>query len=355
MDILFRLRLLLWVLVIGLWGTLAYQFLAEDDLLPRMSWIAQYAPSLPGATPPPPKERDLRSALPPFPPPHRRAPPSPRTALRPEALKPPPPPSRPRAAPPIEEPRPAEPRPAPETERLFSSDFVKSRTRHFIVYAEQRPPSPDLLDALERLHGNIMLDLVAFSPWARDERVTIYLFRSQESYRRATGRPPWSGGASSVKRRKIYVYDSEELVGILAHELCHIYFDGFFISGGSPLWLSEGMATLIQTERGLSAPNWLKPNLDLLRGGHGYSVEDMLVVEDTTSARDEDIRLWYAQAYSVVRFLMRSQYRSSFYKFCRHLRDGASPEESLYRAYGMPFNRLKALEYAWRHDLEARH
>jgi len=25
--------------------------------------------------------------------------------------------------------------------------------------------------------------------------------------------------------------------------------------------------------------------------------------------------------------------------------------ESLYRAYGMPYNRLKALEYAWRYEI----
>ncbi|MFH1723361.1 MAG: hypothetical protein ABII00_01945, partial [Elusimicrobiota bacterium] len=245
-------------------------------------------------------------------------------------------------APPAEQ---REPAPAPQ-------GFTKTDTRHFTVYAETRPPSLELLETLEHLHANLMLDLAAFSPWARDERVAIYLFRTQESYRKVTGRPDWSGGASSVKRRKVYLYAGEEMVGILAHELTHIYFDSFFIAGrNSPLWLSEGMATMVQTERGLAVPNWLQSNLGILRGGGGYKLADLMRVEATIGADDDEIRLWYTQAYSVVRFLIRSQYRSSFYKFCRFLRDGAPVKDALYRAYGMPFNRVKALEYAWRHDI----
>lgn len=74
-------------------------------------------------------------------------------------------------------------------------------------------------------------------------------------------------------------------------------------------------------------------------------------VGTTAGAADDKIRLWYAQAYSTVRFLIRSQYKSSFYKFSLHLREGRGVAQSLYRAYGMPYNRLKALEYAWRYEL----
>jgi hypothetical protein len=199
-----------------------------------------------------------------------------------------------------------------------------------------------------------MLDLVAFSPWARDERVAIYLFRDQDSYRRVTGRPSWSGGASSIKSRKIYLYESPESTGILAHELCHLYFDSFFVGGKpNPLWLSEGMATLVQTERGFAAPNWLRENLALLHRGGGLSLDELTDVDSTAGAGDESVRLWYTQSYSVVRFLIRAQFRSSFYRFCSHLRDGLPLHEALYRAYGMPFNRVKALEYAWRYDLQS--
>lgn len=254
--------------------------------------------------------------------------------------------------PPQPEERPAaRPAPPPEEEAQPPKGFVRTQTKHFNVFAEGRPASLEFLETLENLNANLMLDLAAFSPWAREERAAIFLFRDQESYRRVTGRPAWSGGASSVKRRKVYLYESEELVGILAHELTHIYFDSFFLGGVTdPLWLSEGMATMVQTERGLAAPNWLRQNLDVLKRGGGYGLDELIRVENTAGAKDDEIRLWYSQSYSVVRFLIRSQYRSSFYKFCRFLRDGSPVKESLYRAYGMPFNSVKSLEYAWRYD-----
>ncbi len=361
MDILIRMRVLLWLMVLSLWGVMIYQFLGEDGgkQARQMKWISktfavtEEIPDIEDEVripaeelfPPRPLE-DLQSQ-----PAATRV--NARTGPRITAsLRTPPRPS-PQYFP---KPRIAHPKPKRLKPRAPGAPtpkgFVKTQRRHFNVYAEGRAASKGFLDNLDSLHANLMLDLAAFAPWAQDERVSIYLFRTQESYRKVTGRPAWSGGASSVKRRKIYVYESEEVVGILAHELCHIYFDSFFSQGReNPLWLSEGMATLVQTERGLAAPNWLRPNIRKLRQGTGYSLRELMKVGQTKDASDDDIRLWYTQSYSVVRFLIRSQYRSSFYKFCRHLRDGATLDDALYRGYGMPFNRAKALEYAWRYDL----
>ncbi len=231
--------------------------------------------------------------------------------------------------------------------------FVRSTSRHFIVFAEQYPASERFIELIESLHSNLMLDLAPFTPWASSERTTIFLFKNQDTYRRVTGRPVWSGGASSVSKRKLYVYESEELPGIVAHELTHIYFDGFFLDGTTnPLWLSEGMATLVQVERGLAAPNWLRENLERLEQGEGFPIDKLTAVTSTTGWPDAKVRLWYTQSYSLVRFLIRTQYRSSFYKFSAHLRDGRPAPEALYRAYGAPYTRMVALEHAWRYELQ---
>ncbi len=230
--------------------------------------------------------------------------------------------------------------------------FVRSSSRHFLVFAEQYPASERFIELIESLHSNLMLDLAPFTPWANNERTTIFLFKNQDTYRRVTGRPVWSGGASSVGKRKLYVYESEELPGIVAHELTHIYFDSFFLNGTTdPLWLSEGMATLVQVERGLAAPNWLRENLERLEQGDGFPIDKLTSVTSTVGWPDAKVRLWYAQSYSVVRFLIRTQYRSSFYKFSAHLRDGRPEPEALYRAYGAPYTRMVALEHAWRYEL----
>lgn len=360
MDAVFRLRVLIWLLVLGLWGVMVYQYLGEEELDgQRMQYVqnpyrgvrppgapARRAPEPARAEPAldepaaheeaearlvasaetRPSSLDYIKALPPrsgaLPPRTRRYPP-----LRRERRLP-------RADPPI------------------PPGFVKTATPHFNIYAEGAPASERFSQLLESLHTNLMLDLDSFSPWVADHRVSIFLFQNQETYRQVTGRPAWSGGASSVPKRRVYVYESEELPGILAHELCHIYYDGFFLDGRpNPLWLSEGMATLVQVERGLAAPNWLRENLELLERGGGYPIDELLTVTTTSGASDDKVRLWYAQSYSVVRFLVRSQYKSSFYRFSSYLRDGKDVTQSLYRAYGMPFNRVKALEYAWRYEL----
>ena len=401
MDVLLRLRVLIWVLVISLWGVMVYQYLGEDEKeSAAMHPIVNPYPNPDAAAPAPPPEGNLSAALPAAQEPAPTAdtanlaaalPASPALIVpgateNPANMITPPagdvgpaPSGERRETPSVEEgaaPPPA-PAPAPAPRRAISGaaranprrsrredrstplpdppvpeGFQKSVTRHFNVYAEQYEASDRFLELIENLHGNLMLDLAPFSPWASDQKVSIFLFKSQEAYRRVTGRPPWSGGASSVPKRKVYVYESEELPGILAHELTHIYFDGFFLDGTTdPLWLSEGMATLLQVERGLAAPNWLRENLRTLEKGGGLPFEPFMSVTTTSGWTDDKVRLWYAQAYSVVRYLIRTQYRSSFYKFASYIRDGRPVPEALYRAYGAPYTRIRALEIAWRHEV----
>ena len=103
--------------------------------------------------------------------------------------------------------------------------------------------------------------------------------------------------------------------------------------------------------RGQARPTWLRENLDVLEHGGGTSLEELMSLSSTSGQSDAKVRLWYAQSYSVVRFLIRTQTKSAFFNFSRNLREGRPVPEALYRAYGMPYNRLKALEYAWRYEI----
>lgn len=377
MDVLLRLRVLIWVVLLSLWGVMVYQYLGEEEEERMRKVVNPYTTPLP-SRPQPGSPEFAGAAVPEQLPPDTRQEPSwgePQTSAGPDtALVQPLPEDAGEGAPlagvrapdfvrgptykepPQDEPQQPLPeivrRPEPQAEVPVPPGFVKRITRHFTIYSEGDPPSTAFLQLLEDLHGNLMLDLSPFSPWAKDDRVLIFLFKNQDTYRDMTGRPAWSGGASSVPKRKIYLYESSELPGILAHELCHIYYDSFFLEGvANPLWLSEGMSTLIQIERGQARPVWLRENLEILEHGGGFSLDELMSVSSTKGMSDARVRLWYAQSYSVVRFLIRTQYKSSFFKFSRYLRDGRPLPESLYRAYGMPYNRIKALEYAWRYEL----
>ncbi|MBI3289141.1 MAG: hypothetical protein HYZ74_06460 [Elusimicrobia bacterium] len=367
MDVLLRLRVLIWILVISLWGVMVYQYLGEEEReSAQMRRVVPYGTPQPIPLAPSEAESEIAAATPvPAPMAAPAAPPASadptlNVIAPPDSVGPAPARAPARPAPPPALATPARPRPRTRVEDRASSaadmpvppGFVKTISRHFAVFSEQYAASERFIELIENLHSNLMLDLAPFSPWASDERTTIFLFKNQDTYRHVTRRPAWSGGASSVGKRKLYVYESEELPGIVAHELTHIYFDGFFIEGVTdPLWLSEGMATLAQVERGLSAPNWLRENLERLEQGEGLPIEKFIAVTTTAGWPDEKVRLWYAQAYSIVRFMIRTQYRSSFYKFSAHLRDGRPTPEALYRAYGAPYTRLKALEHAWRYEL----
>jgi len=355
MDILAKLRLAFWGLVIGLWGLFMYQYMDED-----MSALKRFKV---GKNPFSSKPAYDKPVLKKYPAPVYNPPPQVPTA-----------PVQPQSSLALVKPgadikdiasTPLIPEHARESKaldmRLGERDvhppapagFAMRETRHFVVYEEGEEVTDELAATLEDLHGNIMLDLVAFSPWTREKKVYIYYSQSGATYRRLTGRPEWSGGAASLSERKIYVYRSDEAFGILAHELTHIYFDSFFpASAPSPLWLSEGVATYVQSERGLSTPNWLDQNLKLLEGGSGFKLADLVRIESMSDADEDNVRLWYAQSYSVVRFLMKMKAGDSFYVFCKELRDGKPPHQALYRAYGMPYNKLSSLEYAWRYDLK---
>ena len=61
---------------------------------------------------------------------------------------------------------------------------------------------------------------------------------------------------------------------------------------------------------------------------------------------------WYTQAYSIVDYLLNTRTRDEFYKFCNELKSKTPLHQALYRAYGMPFNKVSVLQNVWLHDLQ---
>ena len=358
MDILGKLRVVFWGLVIGLWGLFMYQYISEDmSLVPKLHITKNPFSGRPAA------ERMIKTASAPTP---YTQPQSPARPVQPDS----------RMISPVaggldikdigsssemmpehsaQEKKAMGQNTAAREETLPKAPpgFAMEMTSHFVIYEEGPEVSKDLIENMENLHGNIMLDLVAFSPWSRDRKVFIFFTNSQDTYQRLTGRPAWSGGVASLSERKIYIFKSEEAFGILAHELTHIYFDSFFPADHpSPLWLSEGMATYVQSERGHSTPRWLSQNLALLVKGGGFKLDDLVRIENMQGADEDNVRLWYAQSYSIVRFLTKMKAGEAFYMFCKRLRDGMPVHQALFQAYGMPYNKISSLEYAWRYDLK---
>ena len=79
---------------------------------------------------------------------------------------------------------------------------------------------------------------------------------------------------------------------------------------------------MIQVERGLARPEWLKENLKVIERGGGYSLHDLMAISNMGNAPISDIQLWYTESYSLVHYLVREHYPSTFYRFSKDIRDG---------------------------------
>ena len=358
MDISRRLRGVIWLLLAGLWGILVYQYLgpASQAPVPRSRLIPREIHAAAALTDQPPRRAltdDSLSLVQPAPGVIGAAPPS----SHGEEAKPLPVPLGPPTIP-VEPSAPA-PIPAPAASQASQQPevhgFVETDIEHFKVYSEGEAAPKSFLGLLESLHGNLMLDLANFAPWKDTEKVSVYFFKDAETYRGVTGRPAWSGGCSSVPDREVYVYQSAEIQGILAHELTHIYYDGFFLSGHpDPLWLSAGLATLMQVERGLAAPAWLGRSFAVIRGGGYWPFSRLMAVESLRGRPARDVEIWYTESFSVVRLLLRLKFPLNFYRFSVFIRDGQKASDALLKAYGLPFRDMGDLQEVWLFNLKNR-
>lgn len=136
------------------------------------------------------------------------------------------------------------------------------------------------------------------------------------------------------------------------HELTHIYFDGFFEPSSAPLWLSEGFAVYVQSLYQSPAENeWLN-NFRLKFAREEYiDFKDFTEVSSLLGYEKEEVAMWYAQSYSVVKFLFERYGKDDFYQFSKNLKDGMPLGRAMFRSYGMPLNTAAALESAWQSNL----
>lgn len=226
--------------------------------------------------------------------------------------------------------------------------FFSALTHNYLVYREAREVSSNLKDLLAHIHGNFVLDVIPFSVVSDFKRIFLMLFKTKESYSQYTQRPSWSVASTDVGAQSIFILENSNFKTNFTHELTHIYFDGFFLPNEAPLWLSEGFAVYIQTQN--QEPKhrkWLNSYLKKFAQGNYIAFDEFVGVKDLNNYSKEDVLLWYAQAYSVVDYLLTSKTRDEFFQFCKNLKDGNPTSRSLYRAYGMPFNKVSSLEYAW--------
>lgn len=209
---------------------------------------------------------------------------------------------------------------------------------HFEILHESAWSPGSISLELEKIYSSLRLKMAMFAPWMVKEKARIYIYASQGSY--ANGEfnpPPWSKGLAYASKKTVVVYDAGDIVklkAVIAHELSHLYFEGYFGEKLKypPQWLNEGLAVYLEEsvfpeggpwgralayfppERQAAFPGFFDLKIDQLKSEAG-------------------IADWYLQAYGTVLYLYRPHTRVQFKAFCDALRSGEKLQDALWKGY----------------------
>lgn len=181
--------------------------------------------------------------------------------------------------------------------------------------------------------------------WTWDKRAKIYIFSNKDEYVKITNQPVWSAAGTNIFTREIYGYMGMDNFFdiILPHELGHIIFREFVGNKKRlPVWLDEGISSYLEKDyrqdRLVVAKVLIKtasfmqiPELGRMKRG-GIFMPD----------------IFYAEAASIIEFLLRTYGKDKFVEFCRKLRDLRSDQKwevALKQVY--KFDSVEDLNKAW--------
>lgn len=230
--------------------------------------------------------------------------------------------------------------------------FFSARVNPYLMYREYYPMTDDFKALISTMHTSFLKRAAPFSILADIKYIFMMIFKTRDMYSAYTKRPDWSGGSADVMGQSIYLMEGVNFKSNFMHELTHIYYDGFFEPTATPRWLSEGFAVYVQSLYQTPQENeWLNVFRLKFAKEEYIDFEEFLKVKTLDGYEKPDVAMWYAQSYSLVKFLFEHYGKDGFYQFSKNLKEGQPLGRAMFRAYGMPLNSDKALEIAWQSNL----
>lgn len=235
--------------------------------------------------------------------------------------------------------------PRPVTEGPFSPldpGAAQLESLHFLVRAYGAETARRLSDSAEASYNRVMVDTDLFSFRPR-ELYRIVVYGSQDEYRRKTGLPEWSGGVSIGNA--IYTYLSPQVDRTIAHEMTHLIFFEFMHRADAELrWLNEGLA-VYQEAKAIGA-----------RPSDGSVRRPPIPMSEMTRLAPADERgytvdAWYAQATSMVRFMLERGGRLGFSRFLAALKDRQPIDAAIGASFPGAWRDLADFEQQWQRTL----
>ncbi|MBF0384598.1 MAG: hypothetical protein HQL27_01875 [Candidatus Omnitrophica bacterium] len=225
-----------------------------------------------------------------------------------------------------------------------------TRSGHFIVYYDLAPYDLVLKIAkkAEESFSEIIRNLGfnRYKQWKLGDRIRIYIYNDYESYYNEASAIKWAAGSALIKDKIILTFPSAHgfFDSTLPHELGHIIFREFIGKETSiPLWLDEGIA-MYQEE----AKRWgiNKIVRQLLKDGKFIPLEELSGMTLKNTTQQEELNIFYAEAASIVNFLIGESGEFRFMQFCRKLSEGVSFDDALAVIYTR-YSNLNNINKAW--------
>jgi len=228
--------------------------------------------------------------------------------------------------------------------------WKEHRGRHFIIYYKDAPQGfvKSVEKAAESYYREITenLGFTRYKGWTWDDRAEIYIYRDQEDYQMNSRAASWSHGAASIRERVIVTFPSAHgfFDSTLPHELGHIIFREFIgVRSPIPAWLDEGVAMYQEKAKRWGAN---KRVLQAIEDETFIPLDELSSMPLSSSTDSETVDLFYAEAASVVYYMITELGQFKFVSFCKKLQDGQGLERALEAAY-IRFKSVDDLNRAW--------
>lgn len=221
---------------------------------------------------------------------------------------------------------------------------------HFKVKAYGQSTVLDVSAVAEAAYTRIMTDtgLSSFMPRGLYQ---IVVYGTQDEYRKKTGQPDWSGGVAVGNA--IYTYMSPRLEAVLSHEITHlIWFEFMGRVNPDHRWVNEGLAVL-QENKALGSRGQ-GDMFSVLRGNlrsQPIPMDQMIRLVPATE-RAYEVSLWYAQAESMVRFMIERGGRIGFSQFLNALRYDKSLDQAVAEGFPGSWRTLEELDRDWKRSMQ---
>ncbi len=222
----------------------------------------------------------------------------------------------------------------------------ENQSLHFFVRAYGLGRVQQIADLAEADYTRIMVDtnLSSFKPLGGLYKIVVYA--NSEEYRRKTGQPDWSGGMSVGNT--IYSYEGSSLERTIAHEMTHlIFFEYMGRSNPDQRWVNEGLAVYEESKAGQPTSGGMAPALAPWPVGWQPMTMDSMIRMIPASERERTVNAWYAQAVSLVRFMIERGGRIGFSQFLGDLRQDAPFDKAIGDAFPGVWRDLPDFYASW--------